>query len=132
MSTEADLLDTYLRDALDRLGPAAFETVIRAVDATCALLADGHPTILTGPDSEPFTPVLHREYLSLLTVLITGRTDHHMVALPNGDGTPGWAAVEPHLTHHPEALEDLCAQIITRAQEGARASEVLERAWRAG
>ncbi|EFL19398.1 predicted protein [Streptomyces sp. C] len=38
-----DLLDVYLRGARERLGPAGFEAVVRAADATCVLLAGGRP-----------------------------------------------------------------------------------------
>ncbi|MEU4955754.1 hypothetical protein AB0G57_42160, partial [Streptomyces lavendulae] len=100
--------------------------LIRAADATCALLADGHPAVLAGAEGEAFTPALQREYPSLLAVLLAGRTDHHIIALPGPEGTPGWAAVEPHLTHDPHTLEHLRTQITTRAQEGVRAG----RNWR--
>ncbi|MBT2452136.1 hypothetical protein J7F03_34790 [Streptomyces sp. ISL-43] len=128
----SDLLDVYLHEARERLGPADFEAVVRATDATCVLLAGGHPAILSGPDGGGFGPELQREYLGLLAVLITGRTDHHVVPLTAPDGTPGWAVVEGHLLHDPHALQDLCTGIVARAKSSARTAAALERMWSAG
>lgn len=126
-----DLLDDYLRQVLARLGRPGFEAVLRAADATCALLAGGHPAVLAGPEGDEFGPGLQREYLALLAVLITGRTDHQIIALPQSDGTPGWAVVEDHLLHDPQALEELRARITARAHDSARNAQALERMWRA-
>ncbi|MFD6878400.1 MULTISPECIES: hypothetical protein [unclassified Streptomyces] len=128
---DTDLLDDYLRAALARLGPANFEAVIRAADATCQLLANGQPAVLAGPDGAAFGPDLQREYLALLAVLITGRTDHPIVPLPSPDGTPGWAVIEHHLTQDPRALGDLCARIGDKARGSARTGTALEQLWRA-
>ncbi|MFD3870268.1 hypothetical protein [Streptomyces sp. NPDC058623] len=129
---DADLLDDYLRAALARLGPAGFKAVIRAADATCLLLADGQPAVLAGPDGKAFDTLLQREYLALLAVLITGRTDHSIVPLPNPDGTPGWAVIEDHHTQDPQTLEDLCARIVATARDNAHAGAALEQAWKVG
>ncbi|MFF4321202.1 hypothetical protein [Streptomyces sp. NPDC001568] len=72
---DTDVLGEYLRAALARLGSADFETVIRAADATCQLLADAQPALPAGPDGAVRGSHLQREYLSLLAVLITGRAD---------------------------------------------------------
>ncbi|CAM5676525.1 hypothetical protein SAVIM338S_07193 [Streptomyces avidinii] len=126
---EPDLLDGYLREAPARLGRSGFEAVLRAADATCALLAGGHPALLAGPDEVAFGPDLQREYLALLAVLITGRTDHHVITLPQSDGTAGWAVAEKHLAHDPKALEELRARITARAHDGARTGRALEQWW---
>ncbi|MEU9030672.1 hypothetical protein AB0D46_24745 [Streptomyces sp. NPDC048383] len=127
-----DLLDLYLREARIRLGPAGFEAVVRAAEATCVLLAGGQPATLAGPDDDGFGPRLQREYLALLAVLITGRTDHHVVPLATPGGTPGWAVVEDHLLKDPAALHDVCTGIVARARSSARTAAALERMWDAG
>ncbi|MFI5761778.1 hypothetical protein ACIA8F_12635 [Streptomyces sp. NPDC051563] len=126
----SDLLDDYLREALARLGRPGFEAVLRAADATCMLLAGGHAAVLEGPDGEGgFGPVLQREYLALLAVLITGRTGHHIIALPQSDGTAGWAVVEEHLLHYPKALEELRTRITAQAHASAQTVRALEYLW---
>lgn len=125
-----DVLDGYLQEALGRLGRPGFEAVVRAAEATCGLLADGQPAVLAGPDGAGFGPDLQREYLALLAVLITGRTDHHIVPLPGEDGTPGWAVVEPGLAKDPEVLQDLCGRIAATARENGRIGADLELAWK--
>ncbi|MFJ7271341.1 hypothetical protein ACIQV3_32670 [Streptomyces sp. NPDC099050] len=126
-----DLLDDYLREVLARLGRPGFEAVLRATDATCTLLAGGPPALLAGPDDGAFGPGLQREYLALLAVLITGRTDHHIIDLPQSDGTPGWAVVEEHLLHDSKSLEELRTRITARAHDSARNAQALERIWKA-
>ncbi|MFF7501115.1 hypothetical protein ACFZBM_16950 [Streptomyces lavendulae] len=100
--------------------------LIRAVDATCALLADGHPAVLAGTEGEAFTPTLQREYPSLLA----GRTDHHIIVLPGPEGTPGWAAVERHLTHAPHPGTPPHPDHHPRAGR-RQGREELERVWKA-
>ncbi|RST09019.1 hypothetical protein EF910_02070 [Streptomyces sp. WAC07149] len=102
--------------------------MVRAADATCALLADGLPTVLAGPPGEAFGSALQREYLALLAVLITGRTDHHVVRLPDPDGTCGWAILKDQAPKDPDALRQLHTDITRRASDHA----ALERVWRTG
>ncbi|WCD83710.1 hypothetical protein KPP03845_100029 [Streptomyces xanthophaeus] len=134
-SESPDLLDTYLTGLRDRLGARGFEAVVRAADATCVLLAEGHHAVLAGPDGRDgrvdagFDADLQREYLTLLAVLITGRTDHRVVRLPGLDGLPGWAVLETEPTEDPAVLEVLCRQIEARAREGARTAIALENLW---
>ncbi|MDA5283878.1 hypothetical protein [Streptomyces sp. Isolate_45] len=128
---DTDVLGEYLRAALARLGSADFETVIRAADATCQLLADAQPALPAGPDGAVLGSDLQREYLALLAVLITGRTDHHIVALPAPDGTPGWAVIERHVARDPRALADVCARIAERARDSVSTGTALETLWRA-
>ncbi|MCX4782730.1 hypothetical protein [Streptomyces sp. NBC_01264] len=124
-----DLLDAYLQEVLARLGREGFEVVLRAADVTCELLAGGHPTLLAGPDDDAFGHGLQREYLALLAVLITGRTDHHIITLPQSDGTASWAVVEDHLLHDPKVLEELRTRLTARAHETAQAARALEQWW---
>ncbi|MGW7099687.1 hypothetical protein [Streptomyces sp. NPDC054838] len=125
------LLGTYLEGLRARIGARGFEAVIRAADATCALLAGGHPALLAGPDGEAdgFGSDLQREYLALLAVLITGRCDHRLVRLPGVDGLPGWAVVEAYVADDGAALDALCRQITVRARAGAQSALALESLW---
>ncbi|MFE1790967.1 hypothetical protein ACFW7J_21695 [Streptomyces sp. NPDC059525] len=125
---DGDLLDGYLQEALTRLGSDRFEGVVRAADATCTLLADGHPAVLAGPSGEAFDSGLQWEYLALLVMLITGRTDHRLVRLPAPDGTCGWAILKDHAPKDSETLRQLRAGITRRASGQA----ALERVWGTG
>ncbi|NXY93353.1 hypothetical protein HYE82_02780 [Streptomyces sp. BR123] len=92
---EADVLGAYLEGVRARLSGERFEVVIRAVQATCALLGESpHRTVVEVPGGGELAPELQREYLSLLAVMITGRRDHHLVALAAPEGDKGWAVVE--------------------------------------
>ncbi|MFF5706566.1 hypothetical protein ACFY7H_29370 [Streptomyces sp. NPDC012794] len=89
----ADVLDLYLEMARARLSPPRFEAVVRAVQETCGLLAQGHQALVVMPGDEGFSPDLQREYLALLAVMITGSLDHQVVELPGPDGVPALAVV---------------------------------------
>ncbi|MFD8410462.1 hypothetical protein ACFV2Q_01605 [Streptomyces sp. NPDC059650] len=91
----ADVLGSYLERVRARLSGERFEVLIRAVQTTCDLLWEGRPqTVLEVPGGGELAPDLQREYVSLLAVMITGRSDHHLVELAAPDGDKGWAVVE--------------------------------------
>lgn len=92
--SEADVLGSYLECLRVRLGGERFETLVRAVQTTCALLAEEHQVLLGGPREGELTADLRGDYLSLLAVMITGHLDHHLVELETSDGGKGWAVVE--------------------------------------
>ncbi|MER7463135.1 hypothetical protein [Streptomyces sp. NPDC097981] len=91
---EADVLGPYLEVLRSRLSGERFEVLIRAVQTTCALLADGREAVIEAPGGTALAPDLQREYLSLMAVMITGHLDHRLVELAAPDGGKGWAVVE--------------------------------------
>ncbi|MFJ3908703.1 hypothetical protein [Streptomyces vinaceus] len=91
---EADVLGSYLEVLRARLTGERFEVLIRAVQTTCALLADGREAVLEVPGDADLAPDLHCEYLSLMAVMITGHLDHRLVELAAPDGGKGWAVVD--------------------------------------
>ncbi|MFJ9344809.1 hypothetical protein ACIRP0_36845 [Streptomyces sp. NPDC101733] len=99
------------------MGAVGFEAVVSTVRDTCAMLADGHPAILAGPDGEAFGSVLQREYLALLAVLMTGRADLEIIAVPIPGGEQGWAVVEPDIAADPRAVDEILARILTGERE---------------
>ncbi|WP_030293790.1 hypothetical protein [Streptomyces katrae] len=101
---EDDVLGPYLEVLRARLNGERFEVLIRAVQATCALLADGREAVLEVPGETDLAPDLQREYLSLMAVMITGHLDHRLVELAAPDGGKGWAVVDntrPDQQHTP-------------------------------
>lgn len=90
---EADVLGPYL-EVLRAPERERFEVLIRAVQTTCALLADGREAVLEVPGDAALAPDLQREYLSLMAVMITGHLDHRVVELAAPDGGTGWAVVD--------------------------------------
>ncbi|MER6775728.1 MULTISPECIES: hypothetical protein [unclassified Streptomyces] len=91
---EADVLGPYLEVLRARLTGERFEVLIRAVQTTCALLADGREAVLEVPGEPDLGPDLQCEYLSLMAVMITGHLDHRLVELAAPDGGKGWAVVD--------------------------------------
>lgn len=65
----ADVLDLYLEMARARLSPTRFEAVVRAVQDTCGLLAQGHEALVAASAEEGFSPDKQREYLLTADVL---------------------------------------------------------------
>ncbi|MFJ3172216.1 hypothetical protein ACIPJK_15705 [Streptomyces roseus] len=116
---EADVLGSYLEVLRARLTGERFEVLIRAVQTTCALLADGREAVLEVPGDADLAPDLQCEYLSLMAVMITGHLDHRLVELAGPDGGKGWAVVD-NTSPRPEP-----------APAGATSSscEAAERAW---
>lgn len=102
---EADTLGSYLEFLRVRLGAERFETLVRAVRTTCALLAEDHQVLLGETTQDELTGDLRGEYLSLMAVMITGHLDHHLVELETSGGGKGWAVVENVRTRsgHPRA-----------------------------
>ncbi|MEU7062864.1 hypothetical protein ACIGQE_28160 [Streptomyces sp. NPDC053429] len=90
-----DALGLYLEMARARLSAARFEAVVRAAQATCGLLAEGHEALVAAPGEEGFSPQMQREYLGLLAVMITGSLDHRVVDLPGPAGVTGLAVIQP-------------------------------------
>ncbi|MFI8262651.1 hypothetical protein [Streptomyces sp. NPDC085665] len=91
---EPDVLGPYLEVLRSRLTGERFEVLIRAVQTTCALLADGREAVLEVPGEADLVPDLQCEYLSLMAVMITGHLDHRLVELAAPDGGKGWAVVD--------------------------------------
>ncbi|MCX5127037.1 hypothetical protein [Streptomyces sp. NBC_00347] len=102
---EADALGFHLEFLRTRLGEEQFETLVRAVQTACTLLAEEQQVLLGGPQEDTLTPDLWGEYLSLMAVMITGHLDHHLVEFRTFDGGKGWAVVENGRTRnrHPGA-----------------------------
>ncbi|MFF1339448.1 hypothetical protein ACFVYT_16315 [Streptomyces sp. NPDC058290] len=108
---EDDVLGPYLEVLRARLNGERFEVLIRAVQATCALLADGREAVLEVPGDADLAPDLQREYLSLMAVMITGHLDHRLVELAAPDGGKGWAVVDNTSPRHqfaPSAPSPTC------------------------
>lgn len=97
---EAAVLGSHLEFLRTRLGGEQFEALVRAVQATCTLLAEEQQVLLGGPQGGELTPDLRGEYLSLMAVMITGHLDHHLVEFRTYDGGKGWAVVENVRTRH--------------------------------
>ncbi|WP_073780035.1 hypothetical protein [Streptomyces sp. MJM1172] len=91
---DVDVLGTYLEVLRARLTGERFEVLIRAVQTTCALLADDQEAVLKVPAATELAPDLQREYLSLMAVMITGHLDHRLVEIAAPDGGRGWAVVD--------------------------------------
>ncbi|MFH7595697.1 hypothetical protein WDV06_11425 [Streptomyces racemochromogenes] len=121
---DGDLLDGYLAALAARCGPAVFEAVVAAVRDTCAMLAEGHTAVLAGPEGSAFGPVLQREYLSLLAVLMTGRTDLEVITVPTAEGE-GWAVVEPDVAADPDTADAVRARVAAAEADRVRALGVL-------
>ncbi|MFE4633524.1 hypothetical protein ACFRJ1_09080 [Streptomyces sp. NPDC056773] len=102
-AAEADVLGSHLEFLRKRLGGEQFEVLVRAVQATCTLLAEEQQVLLGGPQEGNLSPDLRGEYLSLLAVMITGHLDHHLVEFSTLKGAKGWAVVENAPTQHPGA-----------------------------
>ncbi|MEV7730154.1 hypothetical protein AB0P15_36400 [Streptomyces sp. NPDC087917] len=126
------MLDAHLRGLATRCGPAGFEAVIAAARDTCAMLAEGHPAVLAGPDGEAFDPSLQREYLALLGVLMTGRSDLRIIEVPTAGGVPGWAVVEPGIAADAKAVEEVRARLAAGEAERVQAAILLDTVYRAG
>ncbi|MEW2374218.1 hypothetical protein AB0940_33425 [Streptomyces sp. NPDC006656] len=125
---DGDVLDVYLAGLAHRCGPAAFESVVAAVRDTCGMLAEGHPAVLAGPDGSAFGPDLQREYLGLLAVLMTGRTDLEVIMVATAGGE-GWAVVEPEVAADPEAAGVVRARVAAAEADRVRALGVFASAF---
>ncbi|MEU3904505.1 hypothetical protein [Streptomyces goshikiensis] len=91
---DVDVLGPYLEVLRARLTGERFEVLIRAVQTTCALLAEDQEAVLKVPAATELAPDLQREYLSLMAVMITGHLDHRLVEIAAPDGGKGWAVVD--------------------------------------
>ncbi|MFF4579971.1 hypothetical protein ACFY15_16480 [Streptomyces sp. NPDC001373] len=123
---QGDVLGVYLEALAARCGRTGFEAVVAAARDTCAMLAEGHPAVLAGPDGEAFGPALQREYLALLAVLMTGRCDLEVIAVPTAGGRPGWAVVEPGVAADPASAAEVRARVAAGEADRVYALGLLE------
>ncbi|MEU3317413.1 hypothetical protein AB0940_33380 [Streptomyces sp. NPDC006656] len=126
---DGDILGVYLVTLAGRCGPVAFEAVVAAVRDTCAMLSEGHPAILSVPRARRSGPALQREHLALLAVLMTGRTDLEVVAVPTADGAEGWAVVEPDVAADPDTVTAVRARVTAAGADRVQALGVLASAF---
>ncbi|MEU6895991.1 hypothetical protein ABZ934_30380 [Streptomyces sp. NPDC046557] len=115
-----DVLAVYLRALRARMEGDHFALVVRAVQQTCARLADGYRALLEVPGEDGFAGDLQREYLSLLAVMITGSLDHRVVELPGPAGRRGWAVVRAEAC----SAQDACALPAERAGSGGERARI--------
>lgn len=52
------------------------------------------PEVVKGYPTE-FTPEMHREFATILTMLLTGKMDQQVVDVPGSDGRSGFVLMDP-------------------------------------
>ncbi|WP_329013601.1 hypothetical protein [Streptomyces sp. NBC_00690] len=95
-SKRSAFVGLYLETLRARMAPDQYTALTEAVHRFCRLIADGGQGSFE-IDETAFTPALHRELVTIMTMLATGRTDHRLVDIPSPDGTPGYAMAEAHI-----------------------------------
>ena len=70
---EFDVLGVYLETLRAQMSPQQFRALVRAVQATCGLLSEGRSAPLTVPGDGFLSSDLRREYLTVLSVMITAQ-----------------------------------------------------------
>ncbi|MEU5403912.1 hypothetical protein ABZ348_32045 [Streptomyces sp. NPDC005963] len=99
----AAFVGLYMQTLRARMTPAEYKTLATAVNEFCRLITKGG----TGSfqiDDTAFTPGLHQELMTVITMLATGRTDHHYIDMPGPNGTFGGAMVQADIANDPEQL----------------------------
>ncbi|MEV5242575.1 hypothetical protein AB0K89_26235 [Streptomyces cinnamoneus] len=98
-------LALYLETLRARLPEEQFGILAGAVREAAALLAGGREGIVDA--SEELHPDLHQEFTTVLTILATGRLDHHRVEVTADDGSRLSAMVDPDAAEDPARLEEI-------------------------
>lgn len=98
-------LALYLETLRARLPEEQFGILADAVREAAALLAGGREGIVDA--GEKLHPDLHQEFTTVLTILATGRMDHHKVEVTADDGSRLSAMVDPDAAADPARLEEI-------------------------
>ncbi|WP_329028097.1 hypothetical protein [Streptomyces sp. NBC_00690] len=106
----AAFVGLYMQTLRARMAPAEYKTLATAVNEFCRQIAKGG----TGSfqiDDAAFTPGIHQELMTVITMLATGRADHHYIDVPGPNGTFGGAMVQADIAHDPEQLAAVRAKL---------------------
>ncbi|MCY0963104.1 hypothetical protein [Streptomyces sp. H27-H5] len=89
------VLDWYLEDLHQRVGPECLAVLVRVVQDACQRVSGDGQALLEVPGEDGWTPELQRECLSLLAVMITGQVgSHHLVEIPGPERSTGWLVIQ--------------------------------------
>ncbi|WP_329028106.1 hypothetical protein [Streptomyces sp. NBC_00690] len=99
----AAFVGLYMQTLRARMAPAEYKTLAKAVNEFCRQIATGGNGSFQIDDTA-FTSGLHQELATVITMLATGRTDHHYIDMPGPDGSLNGAMVQADIANDPEQL----------------------------
>ncbi|MEU0163823.1 hypothetical protein ABZ154_34895 [Streptomyces sp. NPDC006261] len=86
----------YMETLQARMDPNQYGALAQALHEAFHLLAQGREgTIGSEDDTAEFTPEMHREFATILTMLLTGKIDQQVVEVPSSDGHSGFVLMDP-------------------------------------
>ncbi|MFI0756757.1 hypothetical protein ACH4PX_05155 [Streptomyces anulatus] len=85
-----------------------YRALAHALHEAFHLLAQGREgTIGSEDDSAEFTPEMHREFATVLTMLLTGKMDQQVVEVPGSDGHSGFVLMDPEEADDPAKVQEV-------------------------
>ncbi|MEU2578663.1 hypothetical protein ACIP3B_35825 [Streptomyces anulatus] len=98
----------YMETLQARMDPGQYRALAQALHEAFHLLAQGREgTIGSEDDSTEFTPEMHREFATVLTMLLTGKMDQQVVDVPGSDGHSGFVLMDPEEADDPAKVQEV-------------------------
>ncbi|MFD8251314.1 hypothetical protein [Streptomyces werraensis] len=97
----------YMETLQARMDPAQYEALAQAVHEAFCLLAQGREGIISGEDGLSFTPEMHREFATVVTMMLTGKMDQQVVELSGPDGHSGFVLMDPEKANDPAKVQEV-------------------------
>ncbi|MBM7054109.1 hypothetical protein JS521_09575 [Streptomyces sp. RHZ10] len=98
----------YMETLQARMDPDQYRALAHALHEAFHLLAQGREgTIGSEDDSMEFTPEMHREFATVLTMLLTGKMDQQVVDVPGSDGHSGFVLMDPEEADDPAKVQEV-------------------------
>ncbi|MFJ2232105.1 hypothetical protein [Streptomyces halstedii] len=98
----------YMETLQARMDPDQYGALAQALHEAFHLLAEGREgTIGSEDDATEFTPEMHREFATVLTILLTGKMDQQVVEVPGSDGHSGFVLMDPEEADDPAKVQEV-------------------------
>ncbi|MFF1267166.1 hypothetical protein ACFVZE_15155 [Streptomyces anulatus] len=97
----------YMETLQARMDPGQYRALAQALHEAFHLLAQGREGTIGEDDSAEFTPEMHREFATVLTMLLTGKMDQQVVDVPGSDGHSGFVLMDPEEADDPAKVQEV-------------------------
>ncbi|WP_405929731.1 hypothetical protein OG554_34980 [Streptomyces griseus] len=98
----------YMETLQARMDPDQYRAPAHALHEAFHLLAQGREGAI-GSEDDPteFTPEMHREFATMLTMLLTGKMSQQAVEVPESDGHSGFVLMNPQEADDPAKVQEV-------------------------
>jgi hypothetical protein len=115
---KASLSALYLETLRLRMEPDKFGALADALKGMKEASEAGFEGAGFEVNEELFTDDVRREFMTVMAMAATGRTDDRVVEIVDREGNTGWAVVTADVADDPAKLAEIREQLLRMAEEG--------------